>query len=50
LGAAHADVGLLAGLLFATGNLDIGGKDNDVDVNIELPKAPAMPEGEIKPN
>ena len=37
------------GILFATGNLDLGGK-KDVDVNIELPKAPAMPGGDTKPN
>ena len=29
--------------LFATGNLDMGGKD--VDVNVELPIAPAVPGG-----
>ena len=36
------------GILFASGNLDMGGKD--VDVNIELPKAPPMPGGDTKPN
>ena len=38
------------GILFATGNLDMGGKDRDVDVNIELPKAPTTPGGDTKPN
>jgi hypothetical protein len=34
---------IIAGILFATGGLDFGSR-KDVDVNVELPKAPDLPE------
>ena len=40
---------LAVGFLFATGRINLdGGKD--VNVNVELPKAPPMPGGDTKPN
>ena len=56
---AGVGTGLIAGLLllmllgvgflFATGRINLDG-GNDVNVNVELPKAPPMPGVDTKPN